>query len=471
MKNKILLFLIITSFVYAFSAVAQTKKTKGYAISVKIDGLKDTVCYMAYHYGDKQYLKDTALVNSKGEMMFKGDEELPGGIYMIVLPSKNYFEFIVNQQTFSMETDSLDLVGKMKVKGSEDNILFYEYLNYVANKGKQIEEWKKKLEQAPTKQDSATIREEIVKLDKDVNEYRNQYAEKYPTTLLAKVFNAMKDPVVPESVDSTQKYTWYKNHYFDNIDFTDDRIVRTPIFHTKLKQYFETLTLQIPDSVIKAADFMIAKARANKELFKYTTFYCTYTIETSNIMCMDQAFVHMADTYYKSGEAFWLNEKQIKRINEKADKLRNILCGKIAPNLIMPDENGKSQVLHNLKSEYTVIVFWDPNCGHCKKAIPKLNEQLSGFTKDKVEVFAVCLENNEADWKKFIKDNNLNFINVWDPYNQTNFRKLYDISSTPSIFLVDRNKEIVAKQLGVEQIADFINRHSEMMKEKEKNKK
>ncbi len=470
MKNKILLFLIITSFVHAFSAFAQTK-TKGYAITVKIEGLKDTVCYMAYHYGDKQYLKDTAQVNSKGVMVFKGDEELPGGIYMIVLPSKNYFEFIVNQQTFSMETDSLDLVGKMKVKGSEDNILFYEYLNYVANKGKQIEDWKKKLEQASTKQDSAKIREEVVKLDKEVNEYRNQYAEKYPATLLAKVFNAMKDPVVPESVDSTQKYTWYKNHYFDNIDFSDDRIVRTPIFHTKLKQYFETLTLQIPDSVIKAADFMIAKARASKELFKYTTFYCTYTIETSNIMCMDQAFVHMADKYYKTGEAFWLNEKQTKRINEKADKLRNILCGKTAPNLIMPDDNGKNQVLHNLKSDYTVIVFWDPNCGHCKKAIPKLNEQLSGFTKDKVEVFAVCLENNEADWKKFIKDNNLNFINVWDPYNQTNFRKLYDISSTPSIFLIDKNKEIVAKQLGVEQIADFINRHSEMTKEKEKNKK
>src|SRR5690606_29150166 len=236
MKNKILLLFIITSFLQAYTAIAQNKP-KGYNITVKIEGLKDTVCYMAYHYGDKQYLKDTAQVNSKGVMVFKGDEELPGGIYMIVLPSKNYFEFIVNQQTFSLETDSLDLVGKMKIKGSEDNTLFYEYLNYVADKGKQIEEWKKKLESAQNKQDSARIREEVVKLDKAVNEYRDQYAEKYPATLLAKVFSAMKDPVVPESVDSTQKYTWYKNHYFDNIDFSDERVVRTPIFHTKLKQY------------------------------------------------------------------------------------------------------------------------------------------------------------------------------------------------------------------------------------------
>lgn len=461
------LFLICLSFLLGLSAQAQTK-SKGYNITVKIEGLKDTVCYMAYHFGDKQYLKDTAQVNSKGVMVFKGEEELPGGIYMIVLPSKNYFEFIVNQQNFSLETDSLDMVGKMKVKGSEDNTLFYQYLNYVASKGKEVDSYKTKLETAKTKQDSLAIRTEISKVDSSVNAYRETYLKEHPKTLLSKVFNAMKDPVVPESVDSTQKYNWYKAHYFDNIDFTDDRIVRTPIFHTKLKTYFENLTLQIPDSVQKAADFMIEKARASKELFKYTTFYCTYTIETSNIMCMDQAFVHMSDKYYKTGQAFWLNEKQVKRITEKADKLRNILCGKTSPNLIMPDVNGKTQILHQLNSEYTVLVFWDPNCGHCKKAIPKLNEELAGFSKEKIQVFAVCLENNEPDWKKFIEENKLDFINVWDPNHQTNFRKLYDISSTPSIFLLDKNKEIIGKQLGVEQIADFVNRHSEMTKEKGK---
>lgn len=468
MKSKLPLVLLMSFFV-VFNLAAQSK-SKGYNITVKIEGVKDTVCYMAYHYGDKQYLKDTAEVNSKGVMVFKGEEKLPGGIYMIVLPSKNYFEFIMGDQNFTMETDSMDLVGKMKVKGSESNILFYEYLNYVADKGREVETWKKKFADAKTAEDSTLIRNEIGKLDEQVNEYRTKYATEHPSTLLAKVFNAMKDPEVPESVDSTQKYAWFKEHYFDNIDFTDDRIVRTPIYHNKIKQYFEKMTLQIPDSVEKAADFMIEKAKASKELFKYTTFYCTYTIETSNIMCMDQAFVHLSDRYYKTGQAFWLNEKQTKRIIEKADKLRNIQCGKTAPNLIMPDVNGKTRVLHNVQAEYTVLIFWDPNCGHCKKAVPKLNEELKSFSKDSIQVFAVEMGNKEEDWKKFISEKELDFINVWDPYHQTNFRKLYDVTSTPTIFLLDKNKEIIGKQLGVEQIPDFVRRHAEMLKSKEKGK-
>lgn len=450
----------------SISVSAQTK-SKAYNITVKIQGLKDTVCYLAYHYGDKQYLKDTAAVNSKGVMVFDGKEELPGGIYMVVLPSKNYFEFIMNEQVFSMETDSLDLIGKMKFKGSPDNDLFYEYLRFVAEKGKEVEVYKKQLQTAANKEDSTQIKGQIGKMDKAVTDYREKYIADHGETLLAKVFKAMKDPVVPESVDSTQKYNWYKLHYFDNVDFTDERIVRSPIFHTKLKTYFETLTIQVPDSVAKAAEFMIEKARASKELFKYTTFYCTYTIETSNVMCMDQAFVYLADKYYKKGEAFWLNEDQNNRILKKADKLRNILCGKTAPNLIMPDINGKTQTLHNIKSEYTVLIFWDPNCGHCKKVVPKLSETMDSIPDTKAQVFAVCLENNEPEWKKFVEEKKLDFINVWDPYNQTNFRKLYDINSTPVIFLLDKNKEIVGKQLGVEQIKDFIERHSEMQKEKE----
>lgn len=467
--KKQFLALVFLSMLISASAVAQ--KGKGYNFTVKIQGLHDTLAYLAYHYGDKQYLKDTAEVNAKGVMVFKGDEALPGGIYMIVMPSKNYFEFIMKEQTgFSLETDSSDLVGKMKVKGSPENELFYEYLKYVASKGKEVEALKKDLGTAKSKEDSTKIREQIGKVDQEVIDYRDKYIEQHGSSMLAKVFMAMKDPVVPESVDSTQKFAWYKAHYFDNIDFSDDRIVRSPVFHNKLKQYFEKMTLQTPDSVQAAAAYLIEKARASKELFKYTTYYVTYTIETSNIMCMDQAFVYVVDHYYKTGEAFWLNEKQTKKIIDKADKLRNILCGSKAPNLVMPDTSGKIQVLDKISADYTVLIFWDPNCGHCKKAVPKLRDEIADVKPEYISVYAVCIENNEADWKKFIQKEKLPFINVWDPYHQTNFRALYDITSTPTILILDKNKEIIGKQLGVEQIKDFIKRYSEVQAAKEKQK-
>jgi len=60
-------------------------------------------------------------------------------------------------------------------------------------------------------------------------------------------------------VDSIFPYRYYKAHFFDNIDFTDGRILRTPVYHTKIKKYVEDLIVKHPDSVIVDGDYLIGK--------------------------------------------------------------------------------------------------------------------------------------------------------------------------------------------------------------------
>ncbi|WMJ73085.1 thioredoxin-like domain-containing protein [Cytophagaceae bacterium ABcell3] len=458
----------LSTFIFSLIILQATAAEKeGYKIKARIKGLKDTVCYLAYHYGDKQYLKDTAQVDSKGNMFFQGKEKLPGGIYMVVLPAKNYFEILINDQFFSLETDTSDYVKNMKFSNSKENTLFYEYLRYVNKKGREADKVRKELEKIKDQEDNPQIqelREQLGEVEREINEFRDNYIKEYPDSFLATVFRGMKDPEVPEppllengKVDSTFKFKYYKEHFFDNIDFTDDRILRTPVYHGKIKQYFEKLTLQYPDSLIAAADYLIEKSRANKELFKYTVFYVTYNIETSKLMGADKVFVHLADKYYKTNQAYWLDSAQTARIVDKAKKLKPILIGKKAPELKMRDINGNIKSLHGVDKKYTIIYFYDPNCGHCKKVTPKLRD-LRTRLKDKIETFAVCLDPDEEQWKKYIEDNKLDWINVTDPYNQTNFRKTYDINSTPIIYLLDENKEIVAKRIDVEQLGDLLDR-------------
>jgi len=73
-----------------------------------------------------------------------------------------------------------------------------------------------------------------------------------------------------------------------------------------------------------------------------------------------------------------------------------------------------------------------------------------------VEVYAVGVEQEYDKWKQFIIDNNLNWINVIDVYNETNFRALYDINSTPIIYLLDNDKRIIAKKMGATQLQDIL---------------
>ena len=290
---------------------------------------------------------------------------------------------------------------------------------------------------------------------------------------------AMQDPEIPEAPilangkkDSTFAYRYYKAHFWDNIDFSDDRMLRTPIFHPKVKQYMEKLTPQGPDyvdSINASADYIITKAKANQEVFKYIVYWLTYNYESSNIMGMDAVFVHLVEQYYVTKQAFWVDSTQLYKITNRAYTLKPLLIGKKAPMVNMPDSTGKYIPLYDVKAKYTVMIFWDHGCGHCKKEIPKLVEQYNSKLKAKgVQVYAIETEDKPKEWKQFIKEHKLNWINVCEPddYKRAVTKKIYDIYSTPVIYLLDENKIIKAKRIESEQIINIVD-----MLEKEKEKK
>jgi thiol-disulfide isomerase/thioredoxin len=436
-----------------------------YSIKIKIKGLKDTVVYMAYHYGDKQYLKDTARVDSKGLMIFDGKEALPGGIYMVVLPDKRYFEFIVSsEQSFSLETDTADYVKHMKVTGSVENKLFYGYLQYLYPKGKAIDSLRKQLAKAKDKSDSTAITKQMEDLDKDIINYRKDIVKNNPQTLVAKIYNSM-DVVKPSQEekdaakarkDSLFEFNFYKTHFFDHIDFTDDRILRTPIYHQKIKEYMSQLTVPTVDSINKSADYIVAKTKGNKELFKYSVWYITTTYETSNLMGSDAVFVHMADKYYRTGQAFWVDTAVLKKIIERSDILKPLLIGKTMPNVTLWDSLDYPHTLHGMKAKYTIAYFWDPNCGHCQKETPKLYDLYKKYYSKGVDVYAYSIDRDPKDWKKYVREHKLNWTNVMDSHLSCDYKNKFDIYSTPVIYLLDEKKKIIAKRIGVEQLDEML---------------
>jgi thiol-disulfide isomerase/thioredoxin len=468
MKKQLL---IAVFSVFSSLLIAQTSGKAAYTISGTLKGYKDTVCYLGYHYGDKQYIKDTTKIDSKGNFTFKGNEKLDGGIYLIVSPEKRYFEIIVpsDNQNISFETDSADFVMKMKVKNSTENELFYQYLQYINPKGREAEMLKSELE--IVKEDSVkskSVKDRISALDKDVVAYKKDFIEKHPKTFVASMFKAMQEIDVPEaplkadgSIDSTFKYFYYKDHFFDNIDFTDDKLIRSPIYHAKLKQFFETVVVQIPDSINREADKLIEKARANKEMFKYTVWFITNTFEKSKIMGMDAVFVHMGKNYYMKGQAYWIDSTTLAKITERVQKTEPNLIGKIAPELKVKDSLMRDVYLSKIKAEYTIIYFYAPTCGHCKKVTPVMMEMYKKMKAKSVEVLALCTEYDWEEWKKYLQENKPQWINTIDITNTSNFRNNYDIYSTPVIYLLDKDKKIIAKRIGAEQIEDIIEKDIE----------
>ena len=112
-----------------------------------------------------------------------------------------------------------------------------------------------------------------------------------------------------------------------------------------------------------------------------------------------------------------------------------------------------------------MLYFYDPDCGHCKKKTPELLRLYDEKLKPQgVEVIAVCTDTDTDKWKKYVREYGIYVLNGADPQYRSNFRFEYNINTTPKIYIVDANKRIIAKNLDVEQIEEFISHQINLRK-------
>ncbi|HSH65118.1 MAG TPA: redoxin domain-containing protein [Bacteroidia bacterium] len=471
-KNTLLLFIVFTS------SLLNASNQDGHDIKIIVKGFKEgSTCILGFYNWDKKYIKDSAKVGPHGEAIFKGSSKYQQGVYFIYPESKKYFDIIMDEgQHFTLETDTLEYIQNMKVKGSEENMLFFNYQRFISNQEHQAEPLRTELKKIKDKDSVKTISDQLSKIDETVIDYKKNFIREHPKTFIAKLFSSSQDPEIPEAPllpngkkDTLFPFRYYKTHFFDHVDFSDERLLYSPVLFPKIKKYMEDLTIQLPDSINVSADYLVEKARNNPEIFKYVVSWLTLNYESSKIMGMDAVFVHMVEKYYVTNQTYWVDSAQLYKIAERAYTLKPILIGKKAPPISMVDSSNNPVSLYDVKGTYTVVIFWDSECGHCQKEVPKLWDLYESKLKSMgIQVYAIATEDKVKEWKKFIIEHKLKWINVHQPndYQRAVTKKIYDVISTPYIYLLDENKIIKAKHIDVEQLGNLIDAF-----EKEKLKK
>lgn len=460
---------------FSFLALSAQNK-KNYKIELKIKGIEDSVLYLANYYGDKTILVDTAVRKGKNNYLFEGKKRLDGGIYIVVGEKKNtVFEFLISDsQYLKFDSDMDNLIEKMEVKGSNENSLFFDYLAYSNIQFKQLKKYQQRIKNLNPNHDSIPIiNKKIEELNSDIVEYKEAIIEAYPNTFISHFFLAMKSPENANKSnatkeDSIQAFRNYKKHYWDYINFDDDRLIRTPVFHNKLDYYFKAVAHPAPDSLINEIDDFLNRLDEKSELYEHSLWYLTLKFDQTNRMGYDAILVHFAENYYAKGKAPWLNVGVLKNILDEAKKRSNSLIGKQGPNLVMQDLNLKPISMYSIEKNYTILYFWDPKCGHCKEETPKLLEFYKQNTKKlDLEVYAICADTNMQAMRTYITKHKLDWINVNGPRSYTqNFHELYNVYTTPFIFVLDENKKIIAKQIKSDQLLDFINNYEKIKQSK-----
>lgn len=473
MKINLLLIAVIAVLLLCSRGVSGQK---GYKIEIKISGNNDTVLYLGSYYGENMTVIDTCFPEKTGTILFSGEKELEHGVYFLVSQKQvKLFEFIVDQsQHFKLYTDAADYIGNIKIKGSNENELFFEYQNTSAGFYKQIRE----LNQLRTKinnQDSLKIiQDKIQKINNDNINFKLEFIDTHPDHLLTLVFQTLKEPDIPDSLKGNTKdqqikaYQYYKKHYWDKTDLTDKRILRTPVFHTKLDNYFSQIISKNPDSIISEIDYLLESCKTNEKLFEYLTWYFTATYESSNVMGYDKIFVHLVDNYFRDQQYDWVSTSMYTNLIDRADKIRPLLIGNYAPELIMIDTNNRFISIFEIENDYILIFFWTTTCGECKEEARKLREIYSSHEFD-LEIYAVNTDTSLAKWKKHLRRNETPWINVNGTRSLSrDYHILFDVNKTPTIYILDEKRKIIAKHLDAAHIPGFISRQEKI---KNKNNK
>lgn len=455
---------------------------KGYKITVKLTGSSDTAILLAHYYGNKQYLDDTAFRNKQGLFIFQGDEKLKDGMYIVAGQNKNkYFDFfLTGNQTLEFACNPADVVNTMAVKGSDDNKAFFAYIKYLGNRQKEIEPLNNWMKANPKRTDSVEIvKSRIEAIDKDAKAYIKNFCTTNPGFLSANFVKANNEPeylqyiTAPDGkVDTTKIYPTYKAHYFDNFTFTDPRLIYTPVFAQKIDFYLDKLVVPMRDSLEADIDRLFTLSAVNKEMQTYMGWFLSLKYETSQVMGHDAMFVYIVRKYLEPGKVEWQYPEVKDNVIKRVKVLEPLLLEKVAPNLILLDTNNIAHSLIATKARYTLLFFWESTCGHCQQEMPKVLKFYDEFhTKYNLEIFGVSTDTSLVSWKAFIKKNKMAWINVNGHLSMSgNYHTLYDIRSTPIMYLLDENKKILTKFLLVEDITNVITKREEELAKKKNEK-
>jgi thiol-disulfide isomerase/thioredoxin len=186
-------------------------------------------------------------------------------------------------------------------------------------------------------------------------------------------------------------------------------------------------------------------------------------------MWEDMIFVHLFEKYFNNKTYSWLNEQGRKTITDRAYSLMANIMGTPASDISLPDTAGKQTSLYALTAKYTVVVFWDPTCGHCKEVLPKLDSfYVAKWKAAGLKMYAIAKETDatKKEWLSFINEQRLQeWTNVYyskaDDKTRTGagipgYSQLYDVQTFPTLYLLDGDKRIVAKKLNYQQIDEVL---------------
>ncbi|NAS11126.1 redoxin domain-containing protein [Flavobacteriaceae bacterium R33] len=352
----------------------------------------------------------------------------------------------------------------MVVQGSLDNELLYENLKYELGYQRSFQPISDRLKNMQEIDlNYAYLKSQKDKLIQERQDHLNDLFAKHPNSFFTKYKKAGQNPLLadsggPDGTSDQARVARYRSRFWDKMDFSDIRLLYTPVVTNKLKRYITRLTPQHPDSINKASDYLIQKALNYPEYFKFFANWIALNYEPSKTTFMDKeaVYVHMIQNYFTHERAFWSDSTLVSALQQRAGEMASSLVGKKGPDVVSRDINGQTRSIYDIKSPYIIVYMYNPSCEHCIEETPKLIQFYHEWKNKGVEVFGIAIDTDDTEWRDYVAKSGMPWTNVFDPTNRSIYGKYY-VDITPEIYVLNPERTIIAKNLQVHHLAEVIN--------------
>jgi alkyl hydroperoxide reductase subunit AhpC len=394
---------------------------------------------------------------------FTKNEKLETGVYFIVIPPQTRFDFLIaDDQDILITTDTRNILGKLSINGEKQYQVFVDIQKEIAKINKQRSQLEIQLEffkmyQKDTVKDVQNI---IDSLNNEQMQVYSRFKTKLgPNTFLYKIIEILEPFEAPNSIKELQysspaiHYNYYVKHYLDKVDFNDEDLMNTPefIFHKTLTDYcyyFFDIRANKLNEVYLDIDSLIAKTESSPKYRKYILSYLISRYENPTDLRLEAILVYIYRNYFLVEKPEWVSEQAYQVMKFKIESIQYNLIGSTGKNLNLIDVDENPVSIYNIKANYKVLIFWEPECEICKDALIRLQKEYDTLETINTQVIAVLTNNEDlAKWKEYTKNSSFNWINAYDKKDSSNFEIFYGTYKTPRLFILDSNNHILTKDI------------------------
>ncbi|MCX6249561.1 MAG: redoxin domain-containing protein [Bacteroidetes bacterium] len=421
-----------------------------YKVTGSIRGLTLKKVYISAVYGDKIPILDSTVTDEKGNFIVKVRMDKPAGLYRCWWDKEKSVDLIINKEDVSFQTIVEEPGDSMDILSSVENKLYYWSMQRDRTNQARLSLLMPVVEYYPVKDDFyRQVTTEYEGIQKAQEKIVDSLAKLYLGSFAVHIWKLQQTPFLPSTLSKEESVNYMKAHFFDNIDFTDTLLLHSNAWSNKAISYLglwgnsRLSQKQLGGEFIKAVTAMLSAASVNAEVYK---FLLDYFLGGFDKYHFDDVITYMADHFQ---DPFSCEDAAKKTsLQKKLETFKKISVGKVAPDIEVPDMTGKPVKLSGIKSEYTLLIFWSSECGHCTQMMPKVKDIYDKQKPKRYEIFAVSIDTSRSEWTTFIKDEKLKWLNASDLKGfDSKAADSYNIYATPTMFLLDADKKILAKPI------------------------